>query len=116
MAGVDRVLIAPAGEELGEALRAAAAEANKRCRKNLVVFTAGELKRPLTAFADRPEGNERWAGGWSSTRRDEATSYVTLAWWTDAIGRRHARVTAARLSVESDPIRRERYPRHDKLR
>jgi WD40 repeat protein len=90
MAKFDRVLVQPTAEELRGSLAEAAGVPDHRRR----YWTARELDRTLAAVARKPEGVRHW--------RPRGAPVVSLAWWSDALGRRHVRV-AARKPSEVDP-------------
>jgi WD40 repeat protein len=97
MADVDRILIAPTPAALSEVLAGAApadaAHPKRRPRE------PEELQRLLADVGETPEGYRELVDGKVSAVRASEGSAISLAWWTDAIGRRHYRV-AARAPVD----------------
>src|SRR4051794_31556760 len=90
----DRLLVNPTADDLVGALGEAARTANDAAAGS---GAHGRAAVPADAEAwarwarrrQRPEGTRRWRG----TRAGApAAAHVVVAWWTDAIGRRHVRV------------------------
>src|SRR5262245_46774184 len=91
MAARDGVLTDPKPAALVRALARAAASANGRSRTRIV---AGEdWGRVAESVGRAPEGVRRFGDGGRFPR-----SLVGLAWWTDALGRKHVRTDGRRLA------------------
>ncbi len=88
----NRLLIQPTPDELREALTQAAAATNGSTRTNRVLWTPSAVDKALAEAAASPEGTHCWDRGEEPPRRPRS-SILFHAWWSDAIGRRHHRVT-----------------------
>src|SRR5438045_1856011 len=95
----DRVLVQPTGEELQQALQAAADAANAACR-----VKAMRLPWPPDDFAafeeeleSEPEGFRQWNG--KRKAKDGVCSFVLVLWWTDHAGRKHFRIIGQRENL-----------------
>ena len=125
----NRMLIAPGREELHQALCDAAAWTGRSARKNLVTFDPADADALLDECTRAGEGFRQWNGGPALLRAGGARSAVAVAWWSDPIGRCHARVSGGRgrlglaichnLLCPNDPTRPPLwlvYPEHVFLR
>jgi WD40 repeat protein len=99
MAISDRVLIQPTPEELRQAIAEAATLANGDRRTRVVIRSAKTLDGAVAAATATPEGVRHYRPR-DGQRREFPV--VSLAWWSDAVGRRHVRV-AVRPRDEVDP-------------
>jgi WD40 repeat protein len=102
MARFDRVLIQPTPDALREALAHAAAAANGGARTNRVLHTPKAVEKALAEAAASPEGVRYWERGDERPRRPRE-AVVFLAWWSDAVGRRHLRVAVRRAQEVAPP-------------
>jgi WD40 repeat protein len=100
----ERRFLQPAAAELVQALVEATQTANQRCRVGLLKLEEAECRRFVAGIESRPEGSERWLppdaakGLLAGTARG---TLVGIAWWTDRLGRRHARVVGRRVEPEN---------------
>jgi WD40 repeat protein len=102
MTEVDQVLIAPARAELEAALAAAAAAVNGRARERLLAWPPDDLRSFRKEIGAAPEGYRQWVGGGGPQKRSPygraglVRSALTVAWWSDHVGRRHVRLLGRR--------------------
>jgi hypothetical protein len=96
MTSYDRVLIQPARAELEQALGAAVTAAKGGGRLRLLRWPLDGCPAFLDEVEGRPEGWRQWNGGEGRGRSGASRAVVVLAWWTDAVGRKHYRVVGRR--------------------
>ncbi len=95
MFAFDRLLIDPPEAELVRALQEAARAANRRLgERRRLERTAATWRRSVRLHARQAEGGQVWTAG----RGGVPAAQVAMTWWTDALGRRHVRVTGWRLN------------------
>jgi WD40 repeat protein len=100
----ERRFLQPAAAELVQALVEATQTANQRCRVGLLNVEEAEYRRFVAGTESRPEGAERWLPPDAAKAMLAGTARGTLvgiAWWTDRLGRRHARVVGRRVEPEN---------------
>jgi hypothetical protein len=78
---------------LVRALEGAARAANRRLRHRRLERTAANWQRCVRPPLRLPAGRQLWTGG----RGGLPAAYVSAAWWSDHLGRRHVRVRGLRL-------------------
>jgi hypothetical protein len=96
-------LIDPSADEIAQALTAATADANKRCRARLLKDDPAKWRKFARSSAAAPEGWAMFRGG----KGGVPATQVLAAWWTDSIGRKHVVVRGRR--VEHDEAKRLLY-------
>lgn len=100
MPAFDRLFLDPSEDELARALAEAVGQANYRCRVGKLPPEPDEYRRRAAEALGTREGSWRQVGGvtdpYACTLGTRAT-LLGLAWWTDVLGRRHARVAGRRL-------------------
>jgi hypothetical protein len=95
----DRHFIDPSDEAVAAALSAAAQSANQRQRERLLRPVPSAFRAVVAASRAEPEGVACWAPGSARPLRFIPAAHGTvllLAWWSDALSRRHVRVAARR--------------------
>jgi hypothetical protein len=103
---VDEVLVAPGRARLEAVLGSAVARVNQRSKDRLLAWPLPELAAFLDRFEAAAEGFRQWNGGNDQTpraphgRSGVYRSALAVAWWTDAIGRRHVRVLGQRGGLQ----------------
>jgi sugar lactone lactonase YvrE len=104
MARFERVLILPDRAAWERALSEATSATNGRARQRLLAWPLPGLASFLAEAGASPEGRRQWnAEGLPQTGVDR--SVVAVAWWTDFVGRKHARFVGQRDRL--DPPRVE---------
>jgi hypothetical protein len=100
MACHDRVLILPDRAAWERALREAASAANGRARQRLLAWPLPGLASFLAQACSAAEGRWQWnAEGLPNAGVDR--SAVAVAWWTDFVGRKHARIVGWRGRLDT---------------
>src|SRR5262245_65014624 len=92
----DQTLMEPTAAELSETLAAAVAAANENCRKYQIVLSTAKVRRLIADVTRRTESLRHESGGDSGPAKAEF-SFLDIAWFTDAIGRKHVRILAQRV-------------------
>ncbi len=93
MQPLDERRIDPTADDLVALLDRATRRANAHLRTHQVRRGTAAWRRFVREQSKKPEGHAEFRGG----RRDRYSALVTVAWWTDPLGRRHWRVTGGRL-------------------
>src|SRR5262245_17335381 len=99
---IDQRLIDPRPEVLVRHLLKATRAANGRLRKRRVEKDETFWQRFVKRAQKKPEGQQRCNGGHGSI----GAALVTVAWWTDHVGRRHWRLVGRRTEWSDHPIQR----------
>jgi hypothetical protein len=100
MPAFDHVLIDPPADDLVATLHEAASTANQRCRVGLLKGDDGAFRELAATFTRKAEGSNRWIAGAPNPDQYDPNQRATLvgaAWWSDPLGRKHARVVGRRL-------------------
>jgi WD40 repeat protein len=104
MPAFERRFLQPTAAELAQALVEATQTANQRCRVGLLKLDEAEYRHFAEGTGARPEGSERWLPP-DAVKQILAGiargTLVGIAWWTDRLGRRHARVVGRRVEPEN---------------
>jgi WD40 repeat protein len=91
-------------------LGSAVAAVNSRGKDRLLAWPLPGLRAFLHLFGSLAEGFRQWNGGKdqraSSPHGDSgrSRSALAIAWWTDAVGRRHVRVLARRAALKTPDL------------
>jgi len=91
----DKHLIRPTHLELVQALEEAARQANALC--TVVEYERDGWEALVRELRHEPEGFRHWLRQWG---KKSPGGVLTLAWWTDFMGRRHFRVSAGSSADE----------------
>ncbi|MDB5310470.1 MAG: hypothetical protein JWO38_4672 [Gemmataceae bacterium] len=96
---MDSALLHPTKKAVSTALTKAIAAANKKLPPDQCL-DAGEITPKATVrSADSAEGAQYWRTRAGS--EDRLPTFASLAWWTDALGRKHVRVLGGSCDVDS---------------
>jgi hypothetical protein len=101
MPAFDRTFLDADLDQVIETLAEAEQAANKRARIGKLELGRDEYARFVRSSFGHPKGSRRWVAGTELPALADATRRATLvgvAWWTDHVGRKHARVIAGRLA------------------
>jgi hypothetical protein len=104
MAAFDRLLLNPSANDLVLALSEATQSANERCRVGLLETDTSAFRKLAAAVGRKKEGAGCWIAGAATPAAHDFSHRATLvgaAWWTDAVGRLHARAIGRRLEPEN---------------
>jgi hypothetical protein len=115
VASFDTILIQPTRDELAAAIGAAENAANGRCQFALVLLTPADVEALLAEMRAAPEGTRQRSGGQTRRQSPRHTSLLRLAWWTDALSRKHHRIRGERLPLD-DNTRRQVLSPHNGFR
>jgi hypothetical protein len=97
---LDRTLVAPSTDELVRLLGRGQKSANGSLPARRIDKGPEEWEKAAGKVARQAEGRLDWNGG----RGREAHAHLMLAWWTDRLGRRHARVLGCQQPIQG-PLR-----------
>jgi WD40 repeat protein len=112
VASFDTILIQPTRDELAAAIGAAENAANGRCQFALVLLTPADVEALLAEVRAAPEGTRQRSGGQTRRQSPRHTSLLRLAWWTDALGRKHHRIRGDRIALDDHTRRQVFSPRN----
>jgi WD40 repeat protein len=112
VASFDTILIQPTRDELTTALGAAENAANGRCQFALVLLTPADVEALIAEVRAAPEGKRQRSGGQTRRQSPRHTSLLRLAWWTDALGRKHHRIRGDRIPLDEHTRRQVFSPRN----
>jgi len=90
---VDHVILDPTEETLRRYVNEAIEKVNNGCKARLV-------KMPLIKEVFQTKKGRMETSGGTPSSLPGSTSRLGVAWWTDALNRRHVRIVADRLTVE----------------
>ncbi len=91
---VDHVIIHPTEEQLRRYVAEAIEKVNDNCKTRCV-------KMPLVKEVFQSKKGRMEANGGTPSTLPGATSRIGIAWWTDAIERKHVRIVADRTVLEN---------------
>jgi hypothetical protein len=92
MAKFVRLLVQPDPDDLRQTLAQAAGVANGRTRTGRILYTKKSMEKAVAEAAAAPEGVRNWERTEKRARRWH-TAVLCHVWWSDALGRRHHRIT-----------------------
>src|SRR5205809_355348 len=95
----------PTAAAITAALETAAKEANQRAKLGRLTVGETTFQSAARACVHQPEGVRRWVDDQVRAKFLASTSPATLvglAWWTDAVGARHALVVGRRVERNDD--------------
>jgi hypothetical protein len=96
----EKTFLGPTAEAVEAALADVVQQANYRAQKGKLTPDPAAYSACAAEMLSRPAGVRVWIGGLArpeDCRADTLASLVGAAWWTDHLGRKHARVVGRRL-------------------